>query len=615
MIGETTIEIGSVDLCVASEVLYGNTTDSFSIEDKLYDPVLGSFAPSSMPSDVPTDTPTASPTDSPTTTPTTAPSTVPSYSPSLKASDVPSGNPTSSPTAAPFFENYDGPGDKEDGQDSNCAATVDTGAVYSIDDSSGESVATYQYDVMIGETTIEIGSVDLCVASEVLYGNTTDSFSIEDKLYDPVLGSFAPSSMPSDVPTDTPTASPTDSPTTTPTTAPSTVPSYSPSLKASDVPSGNPTSSPTAAPSDNPSLTPTGLPTVVPSQTPTDDKSFTIGFTNVTTDFDTSKTISVHFELTRNSLDDVDISLLDGTCNVAAEVDEKYLQKTNIDYNDANNKTGVVVLGIDPEAVIADSSLFDGSIITFCVRADMTGRSMGYNESISFTETVVALSFDLEAGFEIVDVSLEGIEATKVNKTESFLVDTCMCTMDGNNATCVAKKLKQNSEFDLCIFSLAGAVEIDEVTSMEMEQNGNVKFSPIVNSKANPFTQVVTKQVYSKQDSTGAWKEHNAARVSSRVVSAFFIDKALDPVIMKGNVLLAFADQTSKGNRKLLEEIKDTKESQFATKVLLDDGSAMMKAETTESTAKSNMLNLVAIIAACVVIIAFAIAVYLKKKN
>merc|ERR1712151_972425 len=214
----------------------------------------------------------------------------------------------------------------------------------------------------------------------------------------------------------------------------------------------------------------------------------------------------------------------------------------------------------------------------------------------------VALSFDLEAGFEIANVSLEGIEAKKVNKTESFNVDACICTMDGNNATCVAKKLKQNSEFDLCIFSLADVMEIDEVTSMEMEQNGNVKFSPIVNSRANPFTQVVTNQVYSKKDSTGAWKEHNAARVSSRVVSAFFIDKALDPVIMKGN-------------GKLLEEIKDTKESQFATKVLLDDGSAMMKAETTESAAKSNMLNLVAIIAACVVIIAFAIAVYLKKKN
>merc|ERR1712151_1327245 len=105
---------------------------------------------------------------------------------------------------------------------------------------------------------------------------------------------------------------------------------------------GQPTGAPTTTPTITPSL----------NQTPTDDKSFTIAFTNVTTDFDTSKTISVHFELTRNSLDDVDISLLDGTCNVAAEVDDKYLQKMNIDYNDANNKTGVVVLGIDPEAVI-----------------------------------------------------------------------------------------------------------------------------------------------------------------------------------------------------------------------------------------------------------------------
>merc|ERR1719203_2054713 len=175
MIGENTIEIGTVDLCISSEVLGETSTDEgYSIESKLYEPVLGSFAPSDMPSDTLTDFPTRS------------------------------------PTTAPFFENYDGPGDKADGKNAQCTVTDDSGAVYSVDDSSGDSVAKYQYDVMIGENTIEIGTVDLCISSEVLGETSTDEvYSIESILYEPVLGSFAPSDMPSDAPTGFPTSLPT----------------------------------------------------------------------------------------------------------------------------------------------------------------------------------------------------------------------------------------------------------------------------------------------------------------------------------------------------------------------------------------------------------------------
>merc|ERR1712151_523499 len=229
-------------------------------------------------------------------------------------------------------------------------------------------------------------------------------------------------------------------------------------------------------------------------------------------------------------------------------------------------------------------------------------------------EYVVTLDFDMATGFERKGAILEGIEAKKINKTEAFKVEACLCTMNGNNATCLVEKLKQNSEFDLCIFTLSDVMQIDSFTSMDMEQNGSIKFSPIVNSRTNPFTEVFTNQAYLKQDSKGAWKVCNAARVSSRVVSAFFIDKKLDPVIIKGSVLLGFGP-TSTNRRKLLEDAKDTEESQFSAEVLLDLGNARMKAETTDSKTKPNMLNFVAIIAGCVAIIAFVIVVYLKKKN
>ena len=57
------------------------------------------------------------------------------------------------PSIASFFENYDGPGDKDDGKGELCTVSDDTGAVCSIDDSSGDSVAAFQFDVEIGENT------------------------------------------------------------------------------------------------------------------------------------------------------------------------------------------------------------------------------------------------------------------------------------------------------------------------------------------------------------------------------------------------------------------------------------------------------------------------------
>ena len=104
---------------------------------------------------------------------------------------LPTSSPTSAPSAAPYFENYDGLDGKVDEKNAQCTVTDDIGAVYTVDDSINNAVATFQFDVEIGENSIQIGSVDLCVASKVLDGESMDEVCIiESMSHEPVLGSF-----------------------------------------------------------------------------------------------------------------------------------------------------------------------------------------------------------------------------------------------------------------------------------------------------------------------------------------------------------------------------------------------------------------------------------------
>ena len=72
-------------------------------------------------------------------------------------------------------------------------------------------------------------------------------------------------------------------------------------------------------------LSPTVAPTPEPA-TPNEDTSFMISFTNVTTEFvrgnDTTHTISIYFDVSKNKLRDMDFVFLDSACNVASEIDD-----------------------------------------------------------------------------------------------------------------------------------------------------------------------------------------------------------------------------------------------------------------------------------------------------
>ena len=92
-------------------------------------------------------------------------------------------------------------------KNAQCDVTTDTGAVYFIDDYSSNSVAKHQFDVVIGENTIETGTTDSCISSEFLGETSTDEVHIIDsEFHEPILGLCAPSDESSDTPTILPTS-------------------------------------------------------------------------------------------------------------------------------------------------------------------------------------------------------------------------------------------------------------------------------------------------------------------------------------------------------------------------------------------------------------------------
>ena len=139
------------------------------------------------------------------TTPNNSPTkshTLGSFSPSGIPSETSSALPSDSPTIASFFEKHDGRGDEADEKDAQCAVTDGNDSVCSVDNSIGNSAAKHQCYVVVGENSIEIGSVDLCIASKV-FGETSagEVHNIESEFHECVLASHAPSDMTIGTPT------------------------------------------------------------------------------------------------------------------------------------------------------------------------------------------------------------------------------------------------------------------------------------------------------------------------------------------------------------------------------------------------------------------------------
>jgi len=151
-----------------------------------------------------------------------------------------------------------------------------------------------------------------------------------------------------------------------------------------------------------------------------------------------------------------------------------------VEYHDGTDNTSILMIGVDTTAMVASDNYKDGNL-SFCVRADLTGRSDDYTNSIMFTETVITLKFDKTGDFKIKSVAIDSIDSSNIRQNETFYfnIDAWICEVKGNSATCLDNRLNQNKEFEVCVFYLSDAMMIDSVEEMTMIQDEEVKVVPV----------------------------------------------------------------------------------------------------------------------------------------
>jgi len=69
------------------------------------------------------------------------------------------------------------------------------------------------------------------------------------------------------------------------------------------------------------------------------------------------------------------------------------MEEISVGYCDSTDDMGILKIGVDTTAMVASDNYEDGTL-SFCVWADLSGRSDDYPNSIVFIETVITLKFD-----------------------------------------------------------------------------------------------------------------------------------------------------------------------------------------------------------------------------
>ena len=511
VIDDSGIDIGEMDLCISSTFLEA-PDEEYSIDEKLYDPLYRTDAPSD--------------------------------SPSVVASVAPS--------AAPFYMNYDGPEGKDDGKNSMCTVKDNIGSIFSVENSKGNSVAEYQFDVEIGESVVNIGSMDLCLASKLAEESAgEDDYSIAQKLYDPLFGSFSPSSQPSYLPTMAPTDAPSGSPTTNPTSSPT------------DSPSNNPSASPSISPSD--------LPTTV-AQAANWNIYYVEKSAGLVSD-NTKLTIKYDVSPVRITQPDLKLTFLKSSCDMDDQVENTVFKTTDAEY--FQNEDGIVTLVLDlDESNIAESGFWEddtekGSGLGLCLRTDLTDSTdvdlAGF--PLAKHESTFWLGYDLEAGFTTVVDEVNDMDADAADDAQtSFTLGACLC----ENEACTKNALALNQDFELCVYSIEERMMIENINSVFMKQDGTMKFQPIKEGKPNVVSYIRPDKKFTMDD--GSVK--NGVIVGSKAVPVFFdgplIDGKLPPIELSGTAKLKFDELYESSKRLLAQQARSAGGSEAVAKA--EDG-------------------------------------------
>lgn len=141
-----------------------------------------------------------------------------------------------------------------------------------------------------------------------------------------------------------------------------------------------------------------------------------IGLTNMTGDVPVYRSkysvpiSTLVYETYPNKLNDIDFSFYDQTCKLTNPVTDGVVHEISKTY--FQNKTNFVILaiGINTNQLASSNILNSDGGLSFCTRADLTGRSVGFDDSVSFHETIISLKYNLKGDF-VVEKSFEIMEA------------------------------------------------------------------------------------------------------------------------------------------------------------------------------------------------------------
>merc|ERR1712157_512840 len=134
---------------------------------------------------------------------------------------------------------------------------------------------------------------------------------------------------------------------------------------------------------------------------------------------------------------------------------------------------------------------------------------------ISMEETLLTVSADLTAGFFLVDSSIDKEEAKKANETTSFIVDSCICSLE----SCIENPvIVQEESYQVCIFAPSG-MKIESFLDYTVSQN-DIEYNVISNSATDSFTKAVPGSV---------------GVIQSKIIAMFFLNITLPDVKLYGN--------------------------------------------------------------------------------
>jgi len=154
---------------------------------------------------------------------------------------------------------------------------------------------------------------------------------------------------------------------------------------------------------------------------------------------------------------------------------------------DAAGKTARVPINIKPETIASDTDVYTatndngakGATIVFCVRFGL--KTLGGSPiEVNFLESIVTVTVDLSAGFDVDDINVEPKDQVSNTATQTYEVDAYMCESGSDTAVADSEAaLSQGSLVTICVKpnteAIADGIKMQSIDSFEWTRDSETQ--------------------------------------------------------------------------------------------------------------------------------------------